>query len=389
LEKAKLWTKEYIIIALVNFLVAINFYLLMIVVSEYAMNRFNAPSSQAGFAASIFIIGALAARLLAGKWFARIGYKKMLCIGIIATVIMTLTYFRANSISLLLVVRLLHGAAFGIVATAAATIVADIIPKEKAGEGIGYFSLSQTLATAIGPFLGMFLSRHGSYSMIFAVSAIASASSLVIAPFLSLRKIELTKEQMNSIKGFKLSNFVEFKVVPISTISLLIYLCYSSIVTFLTVYAKTINLIDAAGFFFIVYAIAVLITRPFVGRMFDSKGENSIMYPAILIFAIGMFLLSQSYYGYILLLAAAFIGLGFGAIQSSAQTIAVKITPPHRLGLANSTYFMFSDIGMGIGPVLVGFIIPFLNYRGMYTVVAIIAFLCIFLYFLLHGRKAI
>ena len=387
--KEKLWTKEYIIIALVNFLTAMNFYLLMIIVSEYAINTFNASSVQAGFSASIFIIGAFVARIFAGKWLARVGYKKMLFAGIVASIILTLAYFGANGVFLLLIVRLLHGAAFGIISTSAATIVADIIPKERDGEGIGYYSLSHTLATAIGPFIGMFLSRHGSYSVIFTACTVASAISLVTAPFLSLRKTELTEKQINDIREFKLGNFVELRVIPVSLICLLIYLCYSSIVSFLSVYAKVINLTAAAGFFFIVYAIAVLVTRPAVGKLFDSKGENAVMYPAILIFAIGMFPFSHSYYGYVLLLAAALIGLGLGAIQSSTQAIAVKITPPHRLGLANSTYFMLCDIGMGIGPVLVGLMIPFLDYRGMYSVVAIIAFACIFLYFLLHGRTTV
>lgn len=388
MEKIKLWTKEYLITTFVNFLAGINYYLLMIVISEYAMNEFHSSSGQAGFAASIFVIGALIASLFVGKWIARVGYKKMLCVGVIASIVMTLTYFGVNSVALLLVIRLLHGVAFGITSTSSATIVADIVPKDRRGEGIGYYSLSQTLATAIGPFLGMFLTRHGSYYMIFAACAIVSAISVVIAPLLSLRKMELTEEQMKGMQGFKLSNLIEYKAVPISIIALLIYVCYSSIVSFLTVYSKEIHLVDAASFFFIVYAIVILASRPTVGRMFDKKGENVIMYPAILIFAIGMFLFSQSYYSAVLLLAAALIGLGLGAIQSSTQAIAVKVTPQHRMGLANSTYFMLANVGMGIGPLLVGFLIPFTGYRGMYTAVAIIALACIFLYFLLHGKKA-
>ena len=168
---------------------------------------------------------------------------------------------------------------------------------------------------------------------------------------------------------------------------MLIYVCYSSIVSFLTMYSKEIHLVDAASFFFIVYAIVVIASRPTVGRIFDKKGENLIMYPAILMFAIGMFLFSQSYYSVVLLLAAAFIGLGLGAIQSSTQAIAVKVTPQHRMGLANSTYFMLADVGMGIGPPLVGLLIPFTGYRGMYTVIAFIALACIFLYLLLHGKN--
>jgi MFS family permease len=368
LTKSNLWTKNFIIITLVNFLAALSFYLLMIVISEFAMSTFNSSPGEAGFSASIFIIGALIARLFTGKWIARTGYKKMLCMGVIASLIMTLTYFGVTS---------------------AATIVADIVPRERSGEGIGYYSLSQTLATAIGPFIGMFLSQHGNYSIIFAACAIVSGISLVMVPFLSLRNMEFTDEQMKEMRGLKLSHFVEFSVIPISTICLVIYLCYSSIVTFLSLYAKEIHLIDAASFFFIVYAVVVLISRPAVGRLFDLKGENSIMYPAILIFSTGMFLFSHSYHGYALLLAAALIGLGLGAIQSSTQAIAIKIASSHRLGLANSTYFMFSDIGMGIGPLLVGFLIPFIGYRGMYTVVAIIALACLLFYYLLHGKKAI
>ena len=388
MKESKLWTKEYIIITSVNFLIALNFYLLMIVISEYAMNRFGMSPGKAGFSASIFIIGALIARLLVGRRLARVGYKKMLFVGVTANFVMTLLYFVANSSFVLIVVRLFHGAAFGITSTTSATIVADIIPKERNGEGIGYYSLSQTLATAIGPFIGMFLSRYGSYTSIFATCAVVSAICLVLTPFLHLRRIKLTEEQLQGMHGFKLDSFVEAGVIPISTIALLIYLCYSSIVSFLAVYAKEIRLVDAAGFFFIVYAIVVLLSRPAVGRLFDRKGENTIMYPAILIFAIGMFIFSRSYYSYMLLSASALIGLGFGAIQSSTQTIAVKITPRHRMGLANSTYFMLSDIGMGVGPLMVGFMISCTGYRGMYTAVAIIALACLLFYYLLHGRKA-
>ncbi len=388
MEQAKLWTKEFIINALINFFIAVNFYLLMVIISDYVIKNFGAAPSEAGFAASIFIIGALTMRLFAGKLLVRLGYKETLAIGVITGLVMTLLYFVVNNIFLLLIVRFLHGASFGITTTATATIVADIVPRIRSGEGIAYYSLSQILATAIGPFLGMFISQHGSYSMMFTVCAITAAISLLLVPFLSLRKKALTPRQMKEISGLKLSNLVELPVIPISTICLIVFMCYSSIVTFLAVYAQEINLVEAAGFFFIIYALVVFITRPMIGRLFDSRGENRIMYPAIFTFAAGMFLFSHSHTGYELLLAAVLVGIGFGAIQSSTMAIAVKITPSHRLGLANSTYFMFSDIGMGTGPLLVGFMIPFIGYRGMYTVVGVILLACLFLYYFFHGRTA-
>jgi len=388
MNKPKLWTKEFIINAVINFLSALNFYLLMIIVSEYAMTTFGSLPSEAGFAASIFIIGALISRLFTGKYIVHIGYKKMLFIGVAASFIMTLAYFLINSVMLLLVVRFFHGAAFGAATTASATIISDIIPKERRGEGIGYFSLSQIIATAIGPFLGMLLSRHGSYFIIFTACAAAMAISIVIMPFLSLRKTEFSNQQISAKKGFRISDFIEPKAVLISTVCLLIYMCYSSIVSFLSVYAKEINLVDTAGCFFIIYAVFVLLSRPFAGRMFDLKGENIVMYPAIAVFTVGMFLFAVSRNGFMLILSAALIGLGFGAVASSAQTIAVKVTPFHRLGLANSTYFMFCDIGMIFGPLAVGFVIPYIGYRGIYTAAAAVAFVCILFYYLLHGKNA-
>jgi MFS family permease len=167
MRKPKLWTKDFFIITFVQLFFALNFYLLMIIISVFATDKFDSSPSVAGLAASIFVIGSLFARFLTGRWIERIGRKKTLYGGLLLGVVMTLLYFVANNIFSLLVIRLLHGASFGIITTTAAIIVASIIPIERRGEGIGYFALSVTLATAIGPFLGMFLSQHGNYDVIF------------------------------------------------------------------------------------------------------------------------------------------------------------------------------------------------------------------------------
>ncbi|WP_440951758.1 MFS transporter [Methanococcoides sp. FTZ1] len=387
-KKSKLWTKDFIIISIENLLAFLSFYLLMIVISGYAMSKFDSSPGEAGIATSIFVIGGLFMRLLIGKWMGQIGYKKTLYSGIIFSFITTLLYFGVNSIILLVIVRFLHGMSFGIITTATGTIIASIIPMDRRGEGISYYGLSLILATAVGPFLGIFITQNGSFNMIFVACTITSIISFLIMPFLSsLNEMELTAEQLEEMKEFKFDNFFETKVIPISMCCMIIYICYSSVVSFVAVYSQEINLISAASFFFIVYGAVVAITRPVIGRLFDSKGENSIMYPAILIFSIGITLFSQAHHGYTILLAGAVLGLGFGAIQSSTQAISVNVTPQHRMGLANSTYFAFTDIGMGIGPLLVGLMIPFFGYRGMYMVMAIVAAVCLLVYYLLHGKK--
>ena len=388
MNKPKLWTKDFLIITFLHFFILLNFYMLMVIISIFAIDSFHSSPSEAGFSAGIFVIGALIARLFSGKWIERIGRKKTLYAGLILSLVMTLLYFGINGIVFLLVVRLFHGAGFGIASTAAVTIVANIIPKERTGEGLGYFMLSNTLGMAVGPFLSMFISRHGSFSMIFVACAIFAALGFVNALFLSVPEIGLTKEQLASTRGFNFRSFFEPKAIPISIVCGMIAFCYSSVFSFLTAYSREIHLVDAASFFFIVYAVAMLFSRPQAGRLFDSKGENSTMYPAILILMVGMVILSQAHDGYVLLLAGAFIGIGFGSVPPIGQAVSVKVTPPHRMALAISTFWMFIDTGVGVGPFVFGLFITFTGYRGAYVCMAIVALACVFLYYMLHGKRA-
>ena len=116
------------------------------------------------------------------------------------------------------------------------------------------------------------------------------------------------------MKGFKLKDFFEIKAVPISIIIAIMGFAYSGILSFITSYAKEIDLMEAASFFFIVYAVFILISRPFTGRLLDQKGDNIVIYPALLLFVIGLVILSQAHHGFTLLLAGALIGLGFGTV---------------------------------------------------------------------------
>ena len=388
MTKQKLWTRSFVVITLENFLVSVNFWLLMTVVSKFATDQFGASTALAGFAVGIFIIGAVIGRSLCGKWIHRVGQTRTIYVGVVVTLALTLVYFAATNTLLLLLVRFLHGVAFGATHVAAGTIVASVVPKERYGEGIGYFTLGQTVATGVGPFIGLLLIQHVSFDSVIIASAVASALSLAILPFLSVRDVELTAEQAEETKGFKLRSYIEPKAVPIALIAMVVYLCYSSVISFLALYSEEIRLVSAAGVFFVVFAAAVLVTRPLVGRRFDAKGENSVMYPAIPIYALGLAIVSQARHGSVLLLAAAVMGLGFGALQAGGQATAVKVSAPHRMGLATSTYYTFADVGAGIGPLLCGLLIPLTGYRGMYIVVAVVAAGCLALYYGLYGRHA-
>jgi MFS family permease len=388
MDRPRLWTKDFIIITAVNLFFSLNFYLLMVFIPVYAMDSFQASTGEAGLAASVFVLGGILPRLFFGRWIEVIGRKRTLCIGLAAGLAVTLSYFVTNSLTSLIVIRLLHGAAFGIATTGAVTIAANIIPVERRGEGLAYhMSLSSTLSAAVGPLLSMILIQRGNFDLIFWVCTVFVGLSLVGALIAAVPEIKLTREQTAEVKGFSISRFFEAAAIPISIICGLIYLSYSSVLTFLSPYSEEINMTGIASFFFVILSVAILVSRPFVGRLFDVKGENIVMYPAILIFGAGALALSQTYHSFTLALAAILIGLGLGTIQSSCQTIVIKVVPPHHTGLATSTFLLFIDIAVGTGPVIFGFVVPLAGYRGAYTGVAIMALVCLFLYYFLHGRK--
>lgn len=388
MTQGTLWTKDFIIIALVNLFLSMNFYLTMIVVSQFAIQQFEATPGQAGAAVGMFMIGLLVARFFTGILLGRVGQSAVLYTGVGLSILASALYFAAGSLPLLLAIRFFHGATFGIASTAAATIVANIIPKNRIGEGIGYFGLSMTIASAIGPFLGLMLGRSGNYALIFWAGIAVSGIAVLVSLFMDRSKLRAAPDVGSARKGLSVSSFIEPGVLPISLPVLVLAFCHSSVIGFLGMYAQEINLTTAASFFFIVFSAVLFVSRPPVGRLFDKKGENVIMYAAIAIHALGLLVLSQAQHGAVLLLAAALIALGFGSLLSTGQSVAVKATERSRMGLATSTFFMLSDIGFGLGPFVFGMLIPHTGFRGMYLGASAVVLACTLLYYVLHGRHA-
>ena len=163
---------------------------------------------------------------------------------------------------------------------------------------------------------------------------------------------------------------------------------YSGVLTFVSLYSREIQLQEAASFYFLVYAVTVFVSRPVSGRLFDVRGANFVAYPCLIIYAAGMLLFSQAINGFMLLLAGSLIGLGYGNFISCAQAISIKDLPPHRLGLATATFFIFVDLGFGIGPYILGSLVPFTGYRGLYLMMMVVILATVPLYYFLHGRGA-
>lgn len=391
-SKVPLWTRNFILVSAINFQLVLIFYLLVVVIVGYAVAELGASTAQAGLVSGLFIVGTLIGRLLVGKFLEHFGRKTTLIVGLTGFLIFSSLYFIKFDVGMLLFVRFMHGFMMGMASTVLGTIIAQILPPTRRGEGIGYYSMSSTLGTAIGPFLAIWMMLHIGYHAIFLLSSVIAICCLIVALFVQIPDLpQQTKtiQNTNTVKNSSfISQFVEKNALPISFIMLLASVCYSGVLSFVNFYAKEIDLVEAASVFFLMYAIAILLSRPFTGPLMDRKGENIIMYPAFVIMAIALFLLSQVQSAWMLLLCAALLGLGYGNIQSVCQTIAVKSAHVERMGFATSTFFIFLDAGLGFGPYFLGLALNSISYSLLYLYSAVATLLCIVMYYILHGKYA-
>jgi len=375
----RLWKKDFILVTLTNFLVYMIFYILMAIIAPYCVQNLRTSTGIAGLISGIFLIGILTGRLGIGRIVQEVGSKKILLVGTFLHILSSLFYLFASNVMFLLGTRFFHGIAFGIAHTGASTIAAQVIPKGRQGEGIGFYTQSQIIATAVGPFLGILLSRNLGFKAVFLTGLFIALMGFLVSLFITEPSSEGLK-RVQSKRGLRLSQLIEYRAVPISLIILISGFIYFSLMTFLPLYGKKANLEGPVSLFFLVYAITVILSRPISGRLLDLKGPDFVVYPCLLLFGGGMTLLGCAKSGFLLLLSAVIIGLGYGNFFSCGHAIAIKSVPPEKIGLATATYYIFIDIGSGVGPYIFGSLLPFMDYKGLFFLLSLVVFSTLLLY---------
>ena len=297
--KTALWTQNFILISALNFTLIFTFYLLVIVIVGYAISELHASTAQAGLISGLFIIGTLIGRLMVGKILTRFGSAATLRFGLAGFCIFSLLYFFPFDVNGLLVTRFIHGFMMGIASTILGSTIAQIIPNERRGEGIGYYSMSNTLGTAIGPFLAIWMMLHYGYQAIFIVTTIVSFFAFLFSFGVKFPQLKRS-EKSTSTYASKLEQYIEPKALPIALLMMLLSLAYAGVLAFINPYAKSLDLVQAATLYFLVYAITVLISRPFTGPLADRKGSNFIVYPAFIFMIVGLILLAYTHSAWML-----------------------------------------------------------------------------------------
>ncbi|MFC4005477.1 MFS transporter [Prauserella oleivorans] len=392
-HRPRIFSRDLALVWVVNFFLALVFYGLTTTMAVYAVTRFAVSDSTGGLTASIFVVGATASRLFTGGLVDRVGRRRVLWAGLAACVVLAALYLPATSLPVLLVVRAIHGGLFAITSTAAMTLAQSYIPPSRRSEGTGYYALSITLSTAVGPFAALEIVEAGSYQTLFWSVLGLHVAACLLGLLVSTKDAPRAerREQHAGRRGRGLRGFVASMahpaVLPIAGFILVVGCIYSGIVTYLNAYTAQEGLQRGASLFFLAYALVMFLTRFVVGPLQDKRGDNGVIYSAIAVFAAALVLLGTASADWMVVLAGGLSGFGFGTLNPACQAIAIAKVPQEQFGLAISTFFLMLDSGIGLGPVLLGVLAQATGYATMYLVLAGAMLLSALLYLLVHGRR--
>lgn len=376
----KIWTKDFVLIFMANFFIFLGFQMTLPTIPLF-VKELGGSDQLIGVVVGIFTFSALLFRPYAGHALESKGRGFVYLIGLSIFVISVGAFAFISSIVFLFMVRIIQGIGWGFSTTAGGTIATDLIPPRRRGEGMGYFGLSGNIALAFGPALGLTLVGVISFSHLFLISAGLGLVAFLLASQIKYQKVE---ESPNKTVPARFDIFEKTAIKP-SVLLFFITVTFGGIATYLPLYAMEKG-IDGIQLYFFVYAVFIIFSRTFAGKIYDQKGHLYVFLPGALLIFIAMVLLSWLPSMTVLLIAAALYGLGFGSVQPALQAWAIDEAPQNRKGMANATFFSFFDLGIGLGAMTFGQLSYVFGYASIYTTSAISVMLSILIYIYLLIR---
>ena len=276
-------------------------------------------------------------------------------------------YSASKSVEMMAAVRFVHGISFSFSTVALLAFNTMFIPKDKIGEGIGWSVVTTTLATAMGPNLGLWLVDHFGYKACFAAAAIGT-----IIPNLCFLVVPNRQEPHVSGKSakFNVNDFISLQIFPFALLTGLFSCCNGIVNSFLALLGDERG-IKGVGVFFTAYSVILIVTRPITGKLYDQKGIKFIMYPSVALAALSMLLLGKATSTWVVLLAGVLKALGQGTGAPSIQAHCLKKLGRDKAGVVSSTCYMGNDIGNTVGPAIGGLIASRAGYGSMFITIAV------------------
>ena len=355
----KLWTTSFINASIGNFLLFFAFYLLVPVFPLFLIEVFGASKTAVGAILASYTIAALVIRPFAGFVLDMVYRKPVYLIAYLLFVLTFVGYPLANTIGLFLFVRILHGFTFGFVTTAGNSLIVDIMPASRRGEGLGYFGVANTLAMAIGPMTGLFMHEAFSFNTVFYTAIGTGIAGFLFASTIKSKNMA----DKNRQQPVAFDRFFLFKGFHAGICLLLMGIPYGIAVTYVAIYGKEIGIQSGVGVFFTLMAIGLAFSRLISGKLVDRGKLVHVIAWGTVLGAIGFFALAALKFLHnttlIILLfyiISLLIGIAYGLIFPAYNTLFVNLAPNNRRATASSTYMTSWDIGIGIGLICGGWI---------------------------------
>lgn len=375
----KIWSRDFLLIWIANFFIFLGFQMTLPTLPLF-VEKLGGNEQLIGWIVGIFTFSALLIRPFAGHALETKGRRFIYISGLVIFVISVGSYAFAQSLFFLFIMRIIQGLGWGLSTTASGTIATDLIPAKRRGEGMGYYGLSGNLALAIGPALGLALVIHIPFDQLFFICALLGLIALIASISIRYKKVEQTNKEPLKIA------IIEKTALPPSILIMFITFTFGGIASFLPLYTAEKG-ISGIQWYFLIYAIALMISRTFAGRIYDRKGHQAVFPPGTIFIVIAMFLLAWLPSNTVLFIAAFLYGFGFGTIQPALQAWSVQNAAPNRKGMANATFFSFFDLGIGIGSILFGQIAYLFGYQSIYFVSGGSVIVSLLLYFIIVKKQ--
>lgn len=370
--KDKLFTMSFLCSCGANFLLFFSFYLIMPILAIYLINNFSVAETTVGAVLACYTLACLFIRPFSGYLVDTFPRKPLYLMALSVFVLLFAGYPWVKSVLLFAVLRLMHGFAFGMVSISSNTILIDIMPSSRRGEGLGYFGLSNNFAMATGPMVGMWLLEHYSYETIFYTSFGVSLCSFLIGSMIQTKY----RPKVAAKEPISLDRFILIKGIPAGFNMFFLAIPYGVMTSFIAIYAKELAVEGKPTSFYLFLALGIALSRIFSGKLVDRGKMMLVIKVGIAAGGLAFILLGLLPYLSIpqvrmshgLYFSALMIGIGYGTLFPAMNSLFVALAPNNKRGTATSTYLTTWDLGIGAGLMGGGFLSELTSFSTTFIV---------------------
>lgn len=376
--KIRLWNKNYTKAWAANFMLYVSFMLIVPILPLYLSDVYGAGKHTIGFVLSGYTIAIMLVRPFSGYLIDSFNRRKVLLLFYSLTFLMCGMYLIAGSLLLFTIIRTLHGAPYGATIIANSTVAIDVLHPERRAEGIGYYGLSNNLATALSPSLGIFIYElTDNFQLLFIISMLVAGIGLFIASKIEIRqRATIRRDKLSLDRFFLVAGWRQAVIICCFGLS------YGVLSTYLAIYGKEqLGITGGTGLYFMILSIGLILSRIQGGRALrDGKvSHNAAIGVSISVIGYTLFATVSDMWAYY---ASAFIiGLGNGHMFPAIQTMFINLAPNNKRGTANSTLYSSWDAGVGIGILFGGLIAETYSYSSAFCMGAIVNALGVIFFF--------